>query len=165
MKPSTFPIYFAHDYRYHQMKTIAYYRKNFMQVCGCVYMCVCVYVYLYICVHYSRLVIKYHQLTLQANNYINLWLHNYKQKKHLQWWAVEPEQKRLYWNPWNSRSYNQMMSPTIWETIFIWFSYLQLQNAKLNLLNFTVTSPFNRESNYTFIGRYSSLELTNKTKK
>ena len=54
-----------------------------MQVCGCVYMCVCVYVYLYICVHYSRLVIKYHQLTLQANNYINLWLHNYKQKKHL----------------------------------------------------------------------------------
>ena len=80
MKPSKFPIYFAHDYRYHQMKTIVYCRKNFMQVCGCMYMCVCVYVYVYICVHYCRLVIKYHQLTLQANNYINLWLHNYKQK-------------------------------------------------------------------------------------
>ena len=57
------------------------------------------YVYVYICVHYYRLVIKYHQLTLEANNHIDLWLHSHQQnkqtknrKKYSQWWAVEPDQ-------------------------------------------------------------------------
>ena len=36
-------------------------------VCVCMWLCVCICIY--ICVHYYRLVIKYHQLTLQANNY------------------------------------------------------------------------------------------------
>ena len=39
-----------------------------------------------------------------------------------------------------------------------WSPYLQLQNSKLNLSNFTVTSPFNREINYTCIGWHSFLE-------
>ena len=45
------------------------------------YVWVCVYVYIYICVHYYRLVIKYHQLTLQGNNYIDLRLHSRQENK------------------------------------------------------------------------------------
>ena len=41
----------------------------------CVCVCVCV------CVHYYRLMIKYHQLTFQSNNYIDLQLHSYQQNK------------------------------------------------------------------------------------
>ena len=66
--------------------------------------------------------------------------------------AGEPEQKWLYWNPQNSRSGHQLMSPTTWVTIFNWSPYLHLQNAKLCLSNFTVTSPLNRDINYTSIG-------------
>ena len=46
--------------------------------------------------------IKYHQLTLQANSYIDLWLHIHQQnkqqtnkkqtKKYSQWYGVEPDQ-------------------------------------------------------------------------
>ena len=43
----------------------------------CVYLCE----YMCICVHYYRLVIKYHQLILQANNYVDLWLHSHQQSK------------------------------------------------------------------------------------
>ena len=39
------------------------------------------YVYVYLCVHYYRRVIKYHQLTFQANHYIDLWLHIHQQNK------------------------------------------------------------------------------------
>ena len=31
--------------------------------------------------HYYTLVIKYHQLTLHANNYVDFWLHNHQQNK------------------------------------------------------------------------------------
>ena len=40
-------------------------------------MYMCIYIY----VHYYRFVIKYHQLTLQANNSTDLWLHSYQQNK------------------------------------------------------------------------------------
>ena len=63
-------------------------------MCGYVCMYLCIYV------HYYRLMIKYHPLTLQANNYIDLSLHSHQQnkqtrkkkKKYSQWWAVEPDQ-------------------------------------------------------------------------
>ena len=113
--------------------------------------------------HYYRLVIKYNQLTVQANNYIDLWLHSHQQnkqtnkhinkKKYSQWWAVELDQ--FCWgaraNLRSSRSGHQLMSPTTSFHIFNWSLYLQLQNAALNLSNFTVTLTFNREINYTCI--------------
>ena len=48
---------------------------------------------------------------------------------------------------------HQLMTPTTSVTVFNWSPYLQLQNAKLNVSNFDVTSPFNREINYTCIGK------------
>ena len=73
------------------MAFIVYGGQTFMQMCVCVYvnMYIYIYVYIYMCVcvcvcvyvHY-RLLIKYHQLTLQANSYIDLWLHNNQQNKH-----------------------------------------------------------------------------------
>ena len=47
----------------------------------CVYesMCICLCIYIG---HYHRLVIKYHQPTLQANNYIDWWLHKHQQNNH-----------------------------------------------------------------------------------
>ena len=42
-------------------------------------MCVCESVY--ICLHYYTLVIRYHQLTPQANSYIELSLHSHQQQK------------------------------------------------------------------------------------
>ena len=157
------------------MTTIVYSRENFMQVCGCVCMWVRMFVYVHICVHYYRLVIKYHQLALQANNYIDLWLHNHQQNKQRnirsggRWNLIssagEAKQIWLYWNPQNSHSSHQLLSPTTWVIIFNWPPHRQFQNAKLSLSNFTVTSPFNREINYTCISYHSSLEQTNKTKK
>ena len=134
---------------------------------------VCVYLYVYIWMHYYRLVIKYHQLSLQANNYIDLWLHSHQQnkrtkkitKKYLQWWVVEPDQFC-----WGARakisvllcqrkcSGHQLMSPTTSVTIFNWSPYLHFENAKLNLSNFTVISPFNTEASYTCIVWHSSLK-------
>ena len=143
--------------------------------CGCLYESMCVCICVYICVRYYRLVIKYHQLTLQANNYIHL-LHSRQQNKQtnknyhcggrlkLISSAETSEQKWLYRNLHNSRSGHQLMSPTTSITIFNCSLYLQLQNAKRNLPNYTVTSPFNRERNYTCIGWHSSLERTNKKK-
>ena len=51
--------------------------------------------------------------------------------------------------------------------IFNWSPYLQLQNAKLHLSNFTITSAFNREKIYIYIyiGWHSYMEKTNKNKK
>ena len=61
-------------------------------------------------------------------------------------WSVllEIQSKNDYWNPRNSRSGHQRMSFTTWITIFNWSPYLQIQNVKLNLSNFNVTSPFNK---------------------
>ena len=52
-------------------------------LCKCFGMCVCgyVYVYVYICMHYYRLLIKYHQLPLYANDYKDLCLQNHQQNK------------------------------------------------------------------------------------
>ena len=41
----------------------------------------CMYVNMYTCVHYYRLMIKYPQLKLQENIYIDLWLHSHQQNK------------------------------------------------------------------------------------
>ena len=57
--------------------------------------------------------------------------------------ARKPEQKRLYWNPQNSHSGHKLLSPITSVSIFNWYPYIQLQNAKLNLSNFTATLPFN----------------------
>ena len=57
------------------------------------------------------------------------------------------------------------MSPTARVIIFSWSPYLHLQIAKLNLSNFTVTSPFNREINYTCIGSHSSNKQNQKIAK
>ena len=134
---------------------------------------VCVYLYVYIWMHYYILVIKYHQLSLQANNYIDLWLHSHQQnkrtkqitKKYLQWWVVEPDQFC-----WGARakisvllcqikcSGHQLMSPTTSVTIFNWSPYLHFENAKLNLSNITAISPFNTEASYTCIVWHSSLK-------
>ena len=50
-------------------------------------MYVCVYK---ICVHYYRLVLR-HQLALQANSHIDLWLHYHQQnkEKNSQWWVED----------------------------------------------------------------------------
>ena len=50
-------------------------------LCICIYLCIYLCMCVYMCVHYYRLAIKYHQLILQANNYIDLWSHNYQQNK------------------------------------------------------------------------------------
>ena len=42
--------------------------------------------------------------------------------------------------------------------IYIYIYILQFENAKLSLSNFTVSSPFNREINYTCFDWHSSLE-------
>ena len=57
------------------------------------------------------------------------------------------------------------MSPTARVIIFSWSPNLHLQIAKLNLSNFTVTSPFNREINYTCIGSHSSHKQNQKIAK
>ena len=116
--------------------------------------------------HCYRLVVKYNQVALQGNSYIDLWLHSHHSGG---WWnlvnsAGEPEQKWLYWNPQNSHFGQPLMSLSTWFTKFSWSPYLQLENAKFNLANFTVTAPFNREINYACIGWHSFLEK-NKTKK
>ena len=41
---------------------------------------------------------------------------------------------------------------------YIYIYILQFENAKLSLSNFTVSSPFNREINYTCFDWHSSLE-------
>ena len=79
--------------------------------------------------------------------------------------AGEPGQKWLYWNTPDSRPGHHLTSPTTWVTIFNWSPYIQLQNSKLNLSNFRVTSTFNKEINYACIGWHSSLEWINETKK
>ena len=48
-------------------------------------------------------------------------------------------------------------APTTLVTKFNWSPYLHLQNAKLNLSNFTVTSPFNREITYICIGWHAPI--------
>ena len=52
--------------------------------------------------------------------------------------------KQLLWSSTNKS--------TTRVTIFYWSPYLQFQNVKLNLSDFTVTSRFNRDINYTCIG-------------
>ena len=77
----------------------------------------------------------------------------------------KPEQKWLYWSPQKSCSGHQLMSLTARVIIFSWSPYLHLQIPKLNLSNFTVTSPFNREINYTCIGSHSSNKQNQKIAK
>ena len=72
--------------------------------------------------------------------------------------ARKPEQKWLYWNPQNSHSGHKLLNPTTSVNIFNWYPYTQLQNAKLNLSNFTVTLHFNCEINYTCDCWYCSLQ-------
>ena len=79
------------------------------------------------------------------------------------WWNLissigEPERKWLYWNLRSSCSGHQLMSPTTWFTICNWSLYIQLQNATLDLSNWTVTLPFDKEMNYTYNVWYSSLK-------
>ena len=84
-----------------------------MWVCVCMCVCKCVYM----CMHYYRLAIKYHHLTKYHQETIKL-----------------------------TSGYigiNTSDAPTTLVTKFNWSPYLHLQNAKLNLSNFTVTSPFN----------------------
>ena len=96
-----------------------------------------------------------------------------------QWWAVgggrwtvEPNQfcwwaraKMTVLKYPDSRPGHHLMSPTTWVTTFNWSPYIQLQNSKLNLSNFRVTSTFNKEINYACISWHSSLEWINETKK
>ena len=78
---------------------------------------------------------------------------------------VSQGKKWLYWNTPDSRPGLHLTSPTTWVTIFNWSPYIQLQNSKLNLSNFRVTSTFNKEINYACIGWHSSLEWIDETKK
>ena len=124
-------------------------------------------VYVYICALSYRFVIKHHELTLQVNNY--KWLvviktstkkanrqinkqANKQTKKYSQWWAVEPDQCC-----WGDRAKTVALVIN-WSALPLESPYFQLQNAKLNPSNFTVTSSFDREINYTCIGWHSSLE-------
>ena len=79
--------------------------------------------------------------------------------------AGEPVHKWLYWNPRNSRSGHQLMSPTTWVIIFNWSPHFQLQNTKLNLSDFTANSSFNRETNYKCIDWLLLWDKQIKTKK
>ena len=87
-----------------------------------------------------------------------------------EWWKPisspgELGQKWLYWNPQNSLSGYGLINPITWATIFNWSPYLQLQNTKQNLSDFTITLLFQRKINYTCIGWHSSLEYENRTEK
>ena len=60
------------------------------------------YVYVYICADYYRLVIKRHQLNLQANNNIDLWLHSHQQNKPTSKQTIKKTKKSIHsrgqWN-------------------------------------------------------------------
>ena len=131
--------------------------------CICVYMCALLQTY-----------DKISSTDTSSNNHIDFLLHSC-QKKNKQTnnqtknihsggsWklissVVQPQQEWLYWNPQKSHFGHQLINPTISVTIFNWYPYLQLQNAKLNLSNYTVASPFNREINYTCTSQHSCLE-------
>ena len=108
--------------------------------------------------HYYRRVTRYHQLTLQVNNYIDLWFHSHQQnkktnknkKKYSQRWTVESDQ--FCWRARAKMTVLKSPKQFLWLStdepyhfshyIFNWSPYLHLQNATLNLSNFGVTSPF-----------------------
>ena len=140
-----------------------------MQVCGvcvceymCMYICMCVCINVKTCDKISSTDTSRKELCMTCSSLTiskrNKNISTAVGSVYLISSAEDPEQKWLYWNPWNSRSGHPTMSPITWFTIFNLSPYLQLQDAKLNLSNFIVTSPFNTEINYTCICWHSSLE-------
>ena len=122
--------------------------------------------YVYMCM------IKHHQLTLQANNY--KWLVVIKTStKKANRQTNKQTNKKIFTvvgaGTWSVLLRRQSKNVCIeipktialfinWSALPLESPYLQLRNAKLNPSNFTVTSSFDREINYTCIGWHSPLE-------
>ena len=81
-------------------------------------MCVCVFVCVF--VHYYKLVINYQHLTLQENNYINLWLHRHQQSKYTnkekysQLWAMEHDQ--FCWEARRRATVLESLNQSLWSS-------------------------------------------------
>ena len=104
-------------------------------------MCVCC-VCIYVSMHYYITIMICDKISSTDTSNKQL----YMTCGYIEWWTIGSDQfcwgarakkivlkspKKL---PWSS------MSPTTWVTIFNRSPYLQLENAKLNLPNFTITS-------------------------
>ena len=129
-------------------------------------------VHVHICALSYRLVIKHHQLTLQANNY--KWLVVIKTStKKANRQTNKQTNKKIFTvvggGTWSVLLRRQSKNVCIeipktvalvinWSALPLESPYLQLRNAKLNPSNFTVTSSFDREINYICIGWHSPLE-------
>ena len=75
--------------------------------------------------------------------------------------AEDPEQEWLYSNPQNSCFGHKLMSPITRVNTLSWSPYLQLQNAKLTLSNFPVTSSFIRELYMHWLSLFSGIVKQN----
>ena len=122
--------------------------QSFMYVSVCMFLCeyVCLSIYVWIIIKTCDKISSSDTLNKQLYmtcGYITISKTNRQRSIDSGgWWnlisfAGEPDQKWFCCNPWNSHSGHQLMNPTTWVTIFNWSLYLQLQNTKLHLSNFT----------------------------